>query len=108
MLIWRTNLKKKELQELLRKIRNVKGKNPDWYLHEGDKVNIDVDRIMSRKEFKKLQPEYQDFVHGARESVFTVHIYRKKSDGFTTLIELVEAPKWLFVESDLLKIKNGG
>ena len=108
MLIRRGNLKKRDIKDLLRQVRNAQGKKPDWYLHEGDKVTVDVDRIMSRKEFKNLQPEYQQFIRIVKGAVFTAHIYRKRNDGFATLVELVESPKWLFVESDLLKVKDGG
>lgn len=78
------------------------------YLQDGDLVRLDVDRIVKRNDYKKTQPEYQRFVEANRDTVFTVRLYRKREDGFSALVELAEAPKWLFWYGDLVKVVNGG
>lgn len=82
--------------------------NTDWYLKENDKVKIDVEKIKSRSDFTKLEPEYQRFVKDNGERIFTVHLYRKSKDGFSTLIELKEEPKFLFIQTDLIRVEKGG
>jgi len=77
-------------------------------LHEGDLVKLDVDRITKREDYAQTTEEYQAFVESSRDRVFTVRLYRKREDGFSAIIELVEEPKWLFWYGDLVRIKNGG
>lgn len=77
-------------------------------LHEGDLVKLDVDRITKREDYAQTTEEYQAFVESSRDKVFTVRLYRKREDGFSAIIELVEEPKWLFWYGDLVRIKNGG
>ncbi|NBH77091.1 hypothetical protein D3Z52_02600 [Clostridiaceae bacterium] len=77
-------------------------------LHDGDKVQLDVDRIISRKDYAQTTEEYHSFVESSRDRVFTVRLYRKRKDGFSAIIELVEEPKWLFWYGDLVLVENGG
>ncbi len=77
------------------------------FLQEGDKVKLNISRIKSRKDYSRLQPEYKEFIEKNEDSVFTVHIYKKRGNDFAFLVELTENPKWLFIESDLIKVKNG-
>lgn len=73
-------------------------------LHEGDLVRLDVDRITSRSDYEKTTDEYHAFVESSRDKVFTVHLYRKRKDGFSAVIELVEEPRWLFWYGDLIRL----
>ena len=75
-------------------------------LHEGDLVKLDVDRITKREDYTKTTEEYRAFVESSRDRVFTVRLYRKREDGFSAIIELVEEPKWLFWYGDLVRIKT--
>lgn len=80
----------------------------ETHLHDGDKVRLDVDRIMGRGDYTHTTEEYKSFVESSRDKVFTVRLYRKRKDGFSAVIELVEEPKWLFWYGDLIRVKNGG
>ncbi len=77
-------------------------------LHEGERVRLNVDRIMNRKDYTRLTEEYRSFVESSRGKTFTVHLHRKRKDGFSAMIELAEQPKWLFWYDDLIRVKTGG
>ncbi len=77
-------------------------------LRDGDCVQLNVDRITNRKDYAQTTEEYRSFVESSRDKVFTVRLYRKRADGFSAIIELVEEPKWLFWCGDLVLVKNGG
>lgn len=98
---------KKALNELAGRIDEVTD-GMTGYFKDGDRVRLDVDRIVKRGDYVKTQPEYQNFVESNRDTVFTVRLYRKREDGFSALIELVENPTWLFWYGDLVKVANGG
>lgn len=74
------------------------------FIHEGDKVMLNIPRITSRKDYHCMQAGYKKFIEESGEKIYTAHCVRPKSDGFSVLIELKEKPKWLFVQDDLLKI----
>lgn len=74
------------------------------FIHEGDKVMLNISRITSRKDYHRMQAGYKKFIEESGEKIYTAHCVRPKSDGFSVLIELKENPKWLFVQDDLLKI----
>lgn len=67
---------------------------------EGDKVKLDVDKIMKRKDYEKMNPKYKEFVESSAGKVFTVHLERE------TLISLNEQPEWLFWSGSLIKVKG--
>lgn len=74
------------------------GKNtPEQEINEGDKILLNLDAIMSRKNYNKMNKEYRDFVESNSGTVFTAHIEHKK------LISLTENPRWLFWSGDLIK-----
>lgn len=75
---------------------------------EGEQVKLDVDRIINREDYIHTTEEYRAFVESSRDRVFTVRLYRKRKDGFSTIIELAEEPRWLFWYGDLVRVKNGG
>lgn len=76
-------------------------------LQDGDLVMLDYDRIMGRDDYSRLQDDYRTFVESHREQVFTVRVYRRRP-GYAVLIELEEAPKWLFWCGDLKLVKKKG
>lgn len=67
---------------------------------EGDKVKLDVEKIMKRKDYEKMNPKYKEFVESSADKVFTVHLERE------TLISLREQPEWLFWSGSLIKVKG--
>ena len=78
------------------------------HLLDGNKVRLDVDRIVSRSDYAHTTEEYKEFVESSRDKVFTVRLYRKRTDGFSAIVELAEEPKWLFWYGDLVLVQNGG
>lgn len=69
---------------------------------EGDKVILDTAFIMSRKDYKKLVPEYREFIESSAGVVFTAHL--EKDGRLASLNE--NDNKWLFWIGDLKKIKE--
>ncbi|MDO5546868.1 MAG: hypothetical protein Q4F79_00050 [Eubacteriales bacterium] len=67
---------------------------------EGDKVKLDVEKIMQRKDYEKMNPRYKEFVESNVDTVFTAHLERE------TLISLAEQPEWLFWSGSLIKVKE--
>lgn len=67
---------------------------------EDDKVKLDVEKIMKRKDYEKMNPRYKEFVESSADKVFTVHLERE------TLISLKEQPEWLFWSGSLIKVKG--
>lgn len=69
----------------------------------GDKVQINVDQIMAKPDFKNMLPTYQDFVKGSIGKTYTV-IKEERFVG-RPIVSLDEDPaevKWLFWEGDLI------
>lgn len=73
------------------------------FIHEGDKVVLNVRRITSRPDFDRMQESYKKFVNENEGVIFTAHCVRPHTDGFSVLIEVNEDQKWLFVQDDLVK-----
>lgn len=73
---------------------------------DGDSVILDVDQIVSRKDYQRMQEEYRQFVESSRNKVFIAHSHRERADGFSALIELEGVEKWLFWYGDLIRVKN--
>lgn len=78
-------------------------------VNTGDKVMLDVDRIIRRREWDVLQEAYRQFVMENAGRIFTARVYTRGRDGrYSPLIELSEEPMWLFWEGDLIVVRNGG
>ena len=77
----------------------------DW-VKEGDKVRLDIKRITERNDFAGLQDDYKEFVKNSADTIYTARIYRYHKD-IPILVELAEAPKWLFWVGDVIKISGG-
>lgn len=77
------------------------GKNTDAQeISEGEKVMLNIQAIVSRKNYERMNDKYKEFVNNSTDKVFTAHVEHKN------LISLVEEPKWLFWSGDLIKIKE--
>ena len=70
-------------------------------------------RIISNKDWPKLNPNYRNFVESNKNSIFTVEFdpIKKEKDSFDkdTLVQFVEDttdPKWLFFVWDLIPEPN--
>lgn len=105
--------RRKKLNRQLKNLMSELSDNLSWIadridqkLEDGDRVKLNVDQIVRRKDYSKMQPEYRNFVETNRDRAFTAHLYRKREDGFSAMVELAEEPKWLFWYGDLIKIEE--
>ena len=78
-------------------------------LQPGDVVFIDTEKIISKPNFKDLQPAYQDFIRSATDKVFTV-VKEERYAGkpIVSLLEDTSDPKWLFWEGELIRCESEG
>lgn len=95
---------KKNLRELAADKLNELSDDVDNWLHDGDKVKLNIKQITGRSDYTKTQAQYRDFVESSEGKIFTARLYRKRPDGFSAVIELMEDPKWLFWHGDLIRV----
>lgn len=77
----------------------------DW-IFDGDKVKLNYQRIIERKEYPDMQESYIKFVQDNRDTVFVAHPYRPRPDGFSALMELEGGSNWLFWYGDLVRVEK--
>mgnify|MGYP003304886874 CR=1 FL=1 len=65
-------------------------------IKDGDKVQINVDKIMSSKNYQRMVPEYREFVESSNGVYYTANVEKGN------LISFEENPKWLFWAGDLI------
>ena len=75
------------------------GNEIDKKIRDGDLVILNVDQIIARKDYPRMQGEY-------RNKVFVAHPHRERPDGFSALIELEGVETWLFWYGDLIQVEN--
>ena len=78
----------------------------DKKIRDGDLVILNVDQIIARKDYPRMQGEYRQFVESSRNKVFVAHPHRERPDGFSALIELEGVETWLFWYGDLIQVEN--
>lgn len=113
---------RKERRELERKLRHINNTKPwqlnaliqDQYsrdivearinnpdiLKPGDKVMLDVKKVVSDPDFAQLKQEYKDYVFANANTVFTLRKEAKQSGPFSlvSFCEDEEEPrKWFFI-----------
>lgn len=76
------------------------GGNNIYEIKEGDKVLLNVRKIISGVNYSRMVPAYKKFIEESEGVVFTAHIERG------CLVSLMENPKWLFWIGDLVKYKT--
>ena len=69
-------------------------------IKEDEKVMVNVERVVSSKNYATMNDRYNPPPPPREGQVFTAHI---EDSG---LISLKESPEWLFWEGDLLKFKE--
>lgn len=120
---------RKERRALERKIRHIQNTKPwqlqalvqETYAREliknrignetlapGNKVMLDVKKIMEDPDWNNMKPEYQEFVKANANRVFTLKKEARQNGPFTfvSLEEDETDPKWLFMTGHLKKIKE--
>lgn len=103
-----------ELQALVqdqysRDIIEARINNPD-ILKPGDKVMLDVKKVVSDPDFAQLKQEYKDYVFANANTVFTLRKEAKQSGPFSlvSFCEDEEEPrKWFFI-GYVKKVKSDG
>lgn len=89
-------------------IEEIIQKKDDDLLKAGDKVTIDVEAIMTRKNYHELKQDYRDFVESSAGKVFTVVKEEKYAHKpIVSLEEDTSQVKWLFWEGELIKNEEG-
>lgn len=97
----RNNGMNKELAKTFAEIASGTGNNsPRQDISEGDKIQLNVELIKSRKNYDRMNPKYKELVESSEGKIFTAHVER------THMISLVEEPAWLFWSGDLIKISE--
>lgn len=72
---------------------------------EGDKVKIDYDYIMSRRNIDDFTEKYKAFVSDNKDKVFTL-TRDEKHKSFFVFDEDESEPKWLWFGTDLIKVNE--
>jgi len=81
-------------------------------LFEGDKVKLNIDKILAYPDWESRQEQYRDFVMDNVDTVFTVQ-YDEKYQSKPAVVKLLEdksEQQWLFSDVDLLVLdeSDGG
>lgn len=72
-------------------------------LFDGDKVKLNYNRIISYPDFKKMRPEYIEFIESNKETIFTAEKYKSLT---VQLQEDTNNPKFLFWPGDLILVER--
>ena len=70
-------------------------------IEDGAKVYLDVEKIISGKNYSRMNSEYKEFVESSRGVVFTAQV---EDEGL--FVSMLENPKWLFWIDDVKKYKH--
>ena len=81
-------------------------------LPEGTRVRLNVDQIVKRPDYHKMQDAYRLFVESNADTEFTVAYDEKHTSGKLVLLRYnrgladgEENPKWLFYSGDLIDLE---
>lgn len=69
-------------------------------IKEDEKVMVNVEHVVSGKNYASMNVRYKEFIQNCEGQVFTAHV---EDSG---LISLKESAEWLFWEGDLIKYKE--
>lgn len=75
--------------------------SPPNEIKEGDRVTLNIEHIKSRKNYEKMNPEYQKFVEENEGRIFTAH---PEKENIISLYE--DDNKWLFWSGDLKVVET--
>lgn len=99
-------LKGKKSRTLASEVLGASGDKSRDVIHDGDLVTLNVDRIMGRKDYPRMQESYRKFVEANRWKVFVAHPRHKRPDGFSATVELDGVENWIFWYGDLLRVES--
>ncbi len=69
-------------------------------LRDGDKVMLNVEQIMRRKDYEKMNLGFKDIVESSADVVFTAHVEENN------LVSFEEQPEWLFWDGDVVSLEG--
>ena len=95
-----SNLQSMNLAEL------VKSAQEDDALKDGDLVKLDLQRIQSRQDYKRMQKEYKAFVEAHKDDIFTVKLLQ--NERYPAIVTFYEDDTWHFWSGDLKKLRTEG
>ena len=78
----------------------------DLSIPEGSKVQLNIERITTRKDYSRMRDSYKEFVEKHKDTIFTVE-YDPKHTYEPLWVCLAEDPtpiKWLFYIGDLFVV----
>lgn len=86
----------------------VESRMNDEILAPGDKVMIDVPKIMQDPEYSQMKPEFRAFIKAHANEVFTLRkeAHTKGPFGLVTLLEDETEPRWAFYLGHLKKVNS--
>lgn len=84
----------------------VKKKSVKERIKDGDRVLLNVDRIVGRKDYSHKTADYKRFVEANRDKTFVARAYRESNDKFSAIFQLEGVEDWLFWFGDLLPEKE--
>lgn len=87
-------------------IKNIEVLGKASKLKDGDFVKINAEQMMQRKEWKRLNPKYREFITQNRDTIFTAKIRRRSAAGYPVIIDLNENDTWSFWVGDLIILEN--
>lgn len=77
-------------------------------LEDGEQVKLNVDQIMGRAEWDRLNADYRTFVQENRDTVFTAKIRRRSPGGYPVIVDLNGFDTWSFWSGDLIRLNKKG
>lgn len=77
-------------------------------IHDGDRVQINREAMMSDSNWEHKQPEYKAWCEQHFGDTFTARTYKEKRPDLWQFEEDTTEPKWLFHASELTIIKTEG
>ena len=121
---------RKERRELERKVKHLQKTKPweiqalvqDEYkrflidsrlnkepLAPGDKVVLDIEKIMSDPDWNNFKPEYKEFVKAHANEIFTLRKEARQQGPFTfvSFEEDTTDPRWLWFTGFVKRIQGG-
>lgn len=72
-----------------------------WPFQPGDKVRLDIEKIMNDQEYKRKLQSYRTFCEMNADRVFTVEYIDGMNPSVVCFAEDESNPKWLFWTGDL-------
>ena len=102
-----------ELQALIREEYDrflIDSRMNNEILAPGDKVMIDVEKVMQEPDWTHYKPEYKDFVKAHANEVYTLRKEARQQGpfAFISFEEDTTDPRWLFYLGHVKKVRNNG